>query len=54
MYPARSYLGDAGAYGFGATLAVVGLLTGKIVGLGMIGGMFVMIVTKQADRGLGK
>ncbi len=47
VYPARIYLGDAGAYGFGATLAVVGLLTGKIVGLGMIGGMFVMIVSSS-------
>lgn len=44
VYPARIYLGDAGAYGFGATLAVVGLLTGKILGLGVIGGVYVVIV----------
>jgi phospho-N-acetylmuramoyl-pentapeptide-transferase len=44
VFPARIYLGDAGAYGFGATLAVVGLLTGKMIGLGVIGGMYVLIV----------
>lgn len=47
VFPARIYLGDAGAYGFGATLAVVGLLTGKIVGLGVIGGIYVVIVTSS-------
>lgn len=45
VYPARIYLGDAGALAFGATLAVVGLLMGKILALGIIGGMFVIIVT---------
>jgi phospho-N-acetylmuramoyl-pentapeptide-transferase len=44
VYPARVYLGDAGAFGFGATLAVVGLLTGKILGLAVIGGVFVVII----------
>ncbi|MCL4366878.1 hypothetical protein M1563_01775 [Patescibacteria group bacterium] len=44
VYPARVYLGDAGAFGFGATLAVIGLLTGKILGLAVIGGMFVIII----------
>lgn len=44
VFPARIYLGDAGSFGFGATLAVVGLLSGKIVGLGVIGGMYVIIV----------
>lgn len=44
VFPARIYLGDAGAFGFGATLAVVGLLTGKIIGLGVIGGVYVIIV----------
>ena len=37
VFPARIYLGDAGSFGFGATLAVVGLLTGKIIALGVIG-----------------
>jgi len=44
IFPARVYLGDAGAFGFGATLAVIGLLTGKILGLAVIGGVFVIIV----------
>lgn len=44
VYPARIYLGDAGAFGFGATLAVIGLLTGKIIGLAVIGGVFVVII----------
>ncbi|MBI3485635.1 hypothetical protein HY025_01675, partial [Candidatus Daviesbacteria bacterium] len=44
VFPARIYLGDAGAFGFGATLAVVGLLSGKIIGLGVIGGVYVVIV----------
>jgi phospho-N-acetylmuramoyl-pentapeptide-transferase len=44
VYPARIYLGDAGAFGFGATLAVVGLLTGKIVGLAIIGGVYIVII----------
>lgn len=44
IWPARIFLGDGGAFGFGATLAVVGLLTGKILALAIIGGMFVVIV----------
>ena len=44
IYPARVYLGDAGAFGFGATLAVIGLLTGKIFGLAVIGGVYVVII----------
>lgn len=43
VWPARIFLGDAGALAFGATLAVVGLLTGKILTLAIIGGMFVVI-----------
>jgi len=44
VYPARVYLGDAGAFGFGAALAVIGLLTGKILGLAVIGGVYVAII----------
>jgi phospho-N-acetylmuramoyl-pentapeptide-transferase len=47
VYPARVYLGDAGAFGFGATLAVIGLLTGKILGLGVIGGVYVVIIASS-------
>lgn len=48
VWPARIFLGDAGAFAFGATLAVVGLLTGKILALAIIGGMFVIIVASSA------
>lgn len=48
IYPARIYLGDAGALAFGATFAVVGLLTGKILALAIIGGVYVMIVASSA------
>jgi len=40
VYPARVYLGDVGALSFGATIAVIGLLLGKIVALVVIGGWF--------------
>lgn len=48
VWPARIFLGDAGAFAFGATLAVVGLLTGKVLALAIIGGMFVIIVASSA------
>lgn len=54
VYPARIFLGDAGAFGFGATLAVVGLLTGKILALAIIGGMFVIIVASSLLQILSK
>lgn len=41
VYPARVWLGDVGALAFGATLAVVGLLLGKIMALLVIGGVFI-------------
>lgn len=42
IYPARIWLGDVGALSFGATLAVVGLLLGKIMALVVIGGFFIL------------
>lgn len=48
VYPARVYLGDAGSLSFGATLAVVGLLSGKMLALGIIGGVYVLIVGSSA------
>ena len=54
IWPARFFLGDGGAFGFGATLAVVGLLTGKILALGIIGGMYVLIVTSSLLQILSK
>ncbi|HAV14998.1 MAG TPA: hypothetical protein DCX25_01590 [Candidatus Pacebacteria bacterium] len=44
VYPARIMMGDVGALAFGATLAVVGLLLGKIMALLIIGGIFVVEV----------
>jgi phospho-N-acetylmuramoyl-pentapeptide-transferase len=41
IYPARIMLGNVGGMAFGATLAVVGLLSGKIIALLVIGGVFV-------------
>lgn len=41
VFPARIFMGDAGALAFGATLAVIGLLTGKIFALLIIGGVFI-------------
>lgn len=41
-WPARIWLGDVGALSFGATLAVIGLMLGKPIALGIIGGMFVI------------
>jgi len=47
IFPARIYLGDGGALSFGATLAVVGLLIGKIFALVFIGGIFVLEVSSS-------
>ena len=54
VWPARIFLGDAGSLAFGATLAVVGLLTGKILALGIIGGMFIIIVASSLVQILSK
>ncbi len=54
VFPARIYLGDAGAYGFGAALAVVGLMTGKILGLGVIGAVYIIIVGSSLIQIFGK
>lgn len=54
VFPARIFLGDAGAFAFGATLAVVGLLTGKILALAIIGGMYVLIASTSLIQILSK
>lgn len=41
VYPARIFMGDVGALSFGATIAVVGLLLGKIIAVVVVGGLFV-------------
>ncbi len=54
VYPARIILGDVGALSFGATLAVVGLLIGKVVALLVIGGIFVVEVASSLIQILSK
>lgn len=53
IWPARIWLGDTGALSFGATLAVIGLLTGSIVALVVVGGIFVIEITSSAIQILG-
>lgn len=50
VYPARIWLGDVGALSFGATLAVVGLLLGKIMALVVIGGLFVVEIASSLSQ----
>lgn len=54
IHPARVELGDTGALAFGATLAVVGLLTGKIFALTIIGGVFVLEVLSSSLQMISK
>lgn len=42
VFPARLFMGDVGALSFGATIAVVGILVGKIFAVTVIGGIFVI------------
>lgn len=53
VWPARIFLGDSGALSFGATIAVVGLLTGSIFALLVIGGIFLVEITSSAIQILG-
>jgi phospho-N-acetylmuramoyl-pentapeptide-transferase len=53
VYPARLFLGDAGALSFGAMLAVIGLITGSLVALLVIGGIFVVEIASSAIQILG-
>jgi phospho-N-acetylmuramoyl-pentapeptide-transferase len=53
VWPARIILGDAGALSFGATLAVIGILTGTIFALIVIGGIFVAEVVSSAIQMFG-
>jgi len=48
VWPARIFLGDAGALSFGATIAVIGLLTGSVFGLLVIGGIFLIEIASSA------
>lgn len=48
IWPARIHLGDVGALSFGAMLGLIGLLTGSIIALVVIGGLFVLELTSSA------
>lgn len=54
IYKARLWLGDVGSLSLGAVLAVTGLLTGKVMALVIIGGIFVVEVTFSLIQLLGK
>lgn len=47
VWPARIFLGDAGALSFGAMLGLIGLLTGSIIALVVIGGIFVFEIASS-------
>lgn len=54
VFPARFFMGDVGALSFGATLAVIGLLLGKVVALMVIGFIFVLEISSSAAQLLSK
>lgn len=54
IYPARLWMGDVGALAFGATLAVIGLLLGKIIAVAIIGGIFVVEILSSMLQLLSK
>jgi len=54
IYKARIWLGDVGSLSLGAVLAVTGLLTGKIIAVGVIGGVFILEVGSSAIQLLAK
>jgi len=54
IYKARIWLGDVGSMSLGASLAVTGLLTGKILAVAVIGGVFVLEAGSSLVQILGK
>jgi phospho-N-acetylmuramoyl-pentapeptide-transferase len=54
VFPARMFMGDVGALAFGATLAVVGLLLGKVLALVIIGAIFVLEISTSFIQLLSK
>jgi phospho-N-acetylmuramoyl-pentapeptide-transferase len=54
IFPARLFMGDVGALAFGATLAVVGLLLGKVIALVVIGFIFVFEIFTSSAQLLSK
>ena len=53
-YPARIFLGDVGALAFGATLAVIGLLLGKVVAVIIISSLFILEILSSFIQIMGK
>lgn len=47
VFPARIFMGDVGSLAFGATLAIVGILLGKIVALVIISSFFVLEISSS-------
>ncbi len=54
IYKARIWLGDTGSMSLGASLAVIGLLTGKIPAMVIIGGVFIIEVASSLIQLLSK
>ncbi len=54
IYKARLWLGDVGSMSLGATLAIIGLLTGKTLALAVIGGVFVLEIGSSLLQMLSK
>ncbi|KKU02359.1 MAG: Phospho-N-acetylmuramoyl-pentapeptide-transferase [Microgenomates group bacterium GW2011_GWF2_45_18] len=54
IFPARLMMGDVGSLSFGATLAVVGLLLGKVIALVVIGGIFILEISSSLAQLLSK
>jgi phospho-N-acetylmuramoyl-pentapeptide-transferase len=54
VFPARIFMGDVGSLAFGATLAVVGLLLGKVIAIGIIGFIFVLEISSSLLQLLSK
>ena len=53
VWPARIFLGDSGALSFGAMIAVIGLVTGSIFPLIVIGAIFLIEIASSAIQILG-
>ncbi|KKS87279.1 MAG: Phospho-N-acetylmuramoyl-pentapeptide-transferase, partial [Parcubacteria group bacterium GW2011_GWC1_43_11] len=54
IHPARAFLGNASGMAFGATLALVGLLSGKIIALLVMGSLFLIDGGSSLIQILGK
>jgi phospho-N-acetylmuramoyl-pentapeptide-transferase len=54
IYKARIWLGDVGSLALGASLAVIGLLTGKTITIGVIGGVFIVEIASSLLQILSK